>query len=345
MRTLSGRNCSAAGTTRGPRDGWRRDRWCRRVRPAELEAQHAPRLGRGGKTGLRVASERMGATQRPSWPVGRAGGSLVQNPGAPSACWGGPLVVVRPSLLQLGPRCEEALDRRDSPKHVGPVAAGRLDLAAVHWWVGRVLGGVRRARSPRGTARCGMDCGSARGLLCGSGGRRRAVRSVRLAGTHSPLRQRRGMRAPNRGASQSFETVRESADRNKEALMSVFEQSGIVGVPLRSFYHVVAQVAWVVRARCGGARIPRARELGGSWSQESWELHRAARDPYRVWVSAARSPAAGEVSRRSSGALIRLAMTPSIMGVRHFWGVAAFGGSCCTTGVRAAPRSRRGHRP
>lgn len=117
--------------------------------------------------------------------------------------------------------------------------------------------------------------------------------------------------------------------------MSIFEQSGIVGVPLLLvLLIVVAQVAWVVRARlrrsedpADGSRVGAILVTGvvGACIGLLATL-------IGVWVSAGAITSAGEVSTALVWSMIRLAMTPSIMGfailgvaaiawiVLHYWG-------------------------
>ena len=117
--------------------------------------------------------------------------------------------------------------------------------------------------------------------------------------------------------------------------MSFFEQSGIVGVPLLLvLLVVVAQIGWAVHARV------RRREEPADASRVGAILVVGVLGAcigilatfIGLWVSAGAITSAGEVSTALVWSMIRVAMTPSIMGfailgvasvawiVLHYWG-------------------------
>ena len=132
--------------------------------------------------------------------------------------------------------------------------------------------------------------------------------------------------------------------------MSFFAQSGIVGVPLLVLLLVVlAQVAWVVRGRlrrsegpADGSRVGAILVVGvvGACIGLLATL-------IGVWVGAGVITSAGEGSTALAWSMIRVAMTPSIMGfsilgvasvawiVLHYWGArrshARFASDSCSS--------------
>ncbi len=117
--------------------------------------------------------------------------------------------------------------------------------------------------------------------------------------------------------------------------MSFFESTGIVGIPLVAVLSIVlVQIGWVVRGRL------RRREEPADGSRVSAILVVGVLGAcigilatfVGIWVSAGAITSAGEVSTALVWSMIRVAMTPSIMGfailsvasvawiVLHYWG-------------------------
>ena len=117
--------------------------------------------------------------------------------------------------------------------------------------------------------------------------------------------------------------------------MSFFEQSGIVGVPLLLvLLIVVAQIGWVVRARLRRSEYPADGSRVGAILVTGvvGACIGLLATLIGVWVSAGAITSAGDVGTALVWSMIRVAMTPSIMGfailavasvawiVLHYWG-------------------------
>lgn len=117
--------------------------------------------------------------------------------------------------------------------------------------------------------------------------------------------------------------------------MSFFEQSGIVGVPLLLvLFIVVAQIGWVVHGRlrrreepADGSRVGAILVVGVLGACIGLVATLVG-----IWVSAGAITSAGDVGTSLVWSMIRVAMTPSIMGFAilgvasvawialHYWG-------------------------